>query len=59
MLCVTNKSFKITEGTSQCAKENATKGHAKSPDQVPVNDTKDGSDAFRPTTPGHSPGVGH
>ncbi|KAL8234096.1 hypothetical protein R6Q59_020196 [Mikania micrantha] len=54
-------AFQITHVTSRRVKENTTKGDAKSPNQVPDKAMKDRDrlDAFRPTTPGHSPGAGH
>ncbi|KAD6795891.1 hypothetical protein E3N88_06787 [Mikania micrantha] len=58
-LCLANVAFQITHVTSRRVKENTTKGDAKSPNQVPDKAMKDRDrlDAFRPTTPGHSPGV--
>ncbi|KAL8249754.1 hypothetical protein R6Q59_006622 [Mikania micrantha] len=46
------ESSKSSLGRKQVTEEN----DATSPSQVP---SPSGVDAFRPTTPGHSPGVGH
>lgn len=59
MLFLTNEVFQITQATLKRAKGNTTDITAKMERQMQVKAGKDGLDAFHPTTPGHSPGVGH
>ncbi|MFS7947644.1 hypothetical protein Hanom_Chr06g00550681 [Helianthus anomalus] len=58
-LCLSNVALQAARATSRFVKANTSKENAKSPNQVPVKVTKVHLDAFRPTTPGHSPGAGH
>ncbi|KAK1422023.1 hypothetical protein QVD17_24863 [Tagetes erecta] len=58
-LCLANVAFQIAHVTSRRVKDTITKVNPKSPNKVPLKVMKVHTDAFRPTTPGHSPGAGH